>query len=137
MPPIRPHHKTRNGCKTCKKRKVKCDEELPMCKNCTRRGIECAWSNTSQNDLLEPGTFTHAASSSSENLPSTISNSTGTGSFDLLTLELIHHYATTTSHTLSPDPASENAWKTIAPKLAFDPKNQFLLYAILAISALH
>lgn len=108
-----------------------------MCKNCTRRGIECAWSNTSQNDLLEPGTFTHAASSSSENLPSTISNSTGTGSFDLLTLELIHHYATTTSHTLSPDPASENAWKTIAPKLAFDPKNQFLLYAILAISALH
>ncbi|KAK0199619.1 hypothetical protein DFS33DRAFT_177826 [Desarmillaria ectypa] len=69
--------KTRNGCKTCKQRKVNCDEEFPMGKN---------W------------TFTHAASSSHEIRPSIMSNCTGTCSFDLLTLEQIHRYTTTTSH---------------------------------------
>ncbi|KAK0451292.1 uncharacterized protein EV420DRAFT_1766345 [Desarmillaria tabescens] len=136
--PIRTHIKTRTGCKTCKRRRVKCDEELPICKNCTRRSIECVWIDTSQSHSVAPGTSTRATSSTSpENSPSTISKWTGAGSFDLLTLELIHHYTTATSHTLSPDPAKACVWDTSVSKLAFDPKNHFLLYAILAMSALH
>ncbi|KAG7444515.1 uncharacterized protein BT62DRAFT_995481 [Guyanagaster necrorhizus] len=137
MPPIRPHHKTRSGCRTCKQRKVKCDEELPMCKNCTRRGIECVWIDTPRHDLVVPETSTYASSCSRENPPSTISRCTRTGSFDLLTLELIHHFATATSHSFSSDPATANVWRTIVPKIAFDPRNQCLLHAILAMSALH
>ncbi|KAK0211949.1 hypothetical protein IW262DRAFT_1412655 [Armillaria fumosa] len=137
MAPIRPHHKSRKGCKTCKQRKVKCDEEHPICKNCTKRGIECVWNdvNTLRHDsVLE--TSTHVVSGSPGNLPSTVSTWTSS-SFDVLTLELIHHYATTTSHTLSFDPFVTSVWKTVVPKLAFAPENRFLLYAILAISALH
>ncbi|KAK0464434.1 uncharacterized protein EV420DRAFT_1760462, partial [Desarmillaria tabescens] len=137
MSPIRPHRKTRTGCKTCKQRRVKCGEELPKCKNCIRRGIECVWINIPQNDSVVPGTSTPAASSSHKNPPSTISRRTGASSFDLLTLELMHHYATVTSHSLSSDPASSSLWRTFIPKIAFDPKNQCLLYAILAMSALH
>ncbi|KAK0218780.1 hypothetical protein IW262DRAFT_1387423 [Armillaria fumosa] len=129
MSRIRAHHKTRSGCKTCKRRKVKCDEELPMCKNCTRRGVECIWINTPQ---------LNSRSSAPEDPPSTISRRTNiAGKFDLLTLELIHHYATSTSHSLSSDPAAVSVWRTVVPKIAFSPKNQCLLHAILAMSALH
>ncbi|KAK0473565.1 hypothetical protein IW261DRAFT_1503509 [Armillaria novae-zelandiae] len=129
MSRIRAHHKTRSGCKTCKRRKVKCDEEVPICKNCTRRGVECVWSNTAQPD---------SESSAPEDPPSTVSRRTNiAGTFDLLTLELIHHYATSTSHSLSSDPAAVSVWQTVVPKIAFSPKNQCLLHAILAMSALH
>ena len=33
--------KTRTGCRTCKLRKVKCDEEKPHCKRCTSTGRRC------------------------------------------------------------------------------------------------
>ncbi|KAK0188037.1 hypothetical protein F5146DRAFT_1226388 [Armillaria mellea] len=141
MPAIRPHQKTRRGCKTCKKRKVKCDEELPKCKNCAKRGIECVWINIPQRaSSVVSGTSTAAdaaTTNSHENPPSTISRRTGTSSLDLLTLELMHHYATDTSHSLSSDLASISLWQTVIPKIAFDPKNQCLLHAILAMSALH
>ncbi|KAI1309181.1 hypothetical protein F5Y03DRAFT_74134 [Xylaria venustula] len=33
--------KVRTGCRTCKVRKVKCDEEKPFCKRCTTTGRKC------------------------------------------------------------------------------------------------
>ncbi|KAK0502877.1 hypothetical protein EDD18DRAFT_1135475 [Armillaria luteobubalina] len=52
---------------------------------------------------------------------------TGTGSSDLLTLELMHHYSTSTALLSS----------LRSRRMAFDPHNQCLLHAILALSALH
>ncbi|EGY17067.1 C6 zinc finger protein [Verticillium dahliae VdLs.17] len=37
----RHHRKSRLGCKTCKRRKVKCDEAKPECGNCQRFGVAC------------------------------------------------------------------------------------------------
>lgn len=37
------HKKSRKGCATCKKRKVKCDETRPICGNCERMSIECVY----------------------------------------------------------------------------------------------
>lgn len=33
--------KSRNGCVTCKKRRLKCDETKPLCQNCIKKGIVC------------------------------------------------------------------------------------------------
>ncbi|KAL3455347.1 fungal-specific transcription factor domain-containing protein [Aspergillus heterothallicus] len=33
--------RSRNGCRTCRKRHQKCDERRPTCMNCRLRGIEC------------------------------------------------------------------------------------------------
>lgn len=33
--------KSRTGCVTCKKRRLKCDETKPLCQNCVKRGIVC------------------------------------------------------------------------------------------------
>lgn len=44
----RAHTKSRNGCKNCKARKVKCDETRPLCKNCERHYTnitECEWAD--------------------------------------------------------------------------------------------
>ncbi|KAF3921018.1 hypothetical protein AA313_de0200248 [Arthrobotrys entomopaga] len=35
------HNKSRDGCKACKERRIKCDEGRPKCANCVRRGDDC------------------------------------------------------------------------------------------------
>ncbi|ETI29103.1 hypothetical protein G647_01556 [Cladophialophora carrionii CBS 160.54] len=35
--PRKTHRKSKSGCRTCKQRKIKCDETRPICNNCTRR----------------------------------------------------------------------------------------------------
>lgn len=35
--------RSKKGCFSCKKRKVKCDENKPNCKNCNRSKLQCQW----------------------------------------------------------------------------------------------
>lgn len=37
------HLKSRKGCSTCKKRRVKCDEAKPLCNNCLRMKLPCGY----------------------------------------------------------------------------------------------
>ncbi|KAH6644799.1 hypothetical protein C7974DRAFT_28110 [Boeremia exigua] len=37
------HHKSRNGCTRCKRRKVKCNMQAPSCGNCNRRNETCEY----------------------------------------------------------------------------------------------
>lgn len=39
------HRKSRLGCKTCKQRKVKCDEKQPICARCEASGRTCSYLN--------------------------------------------------------------------------------------------
>ncbi|KAK3503559.1 hypothetical protein B0T13DRAFT_508350 [Neurospora crassa] len=41
--PRKGHTKSRRGCFTCKRRRVKCSEKLPECDNCTRIGLICEY----------------------------------------------------------------------------------------------
>ena len=34
--------RTKTGCWTCRERKVRCDEQRPICSNCVRLGLDCA-----------------------------------------------------------------------------------------------
>ncbi|KAL4973113.1 Rh-like protein/ammonium transporter [Aspergillus desertorum] len=36
--------RSKNGCSTCRRRKVKCGEEHPICRRCSALGISCGWS---------------------------------------------------------------------------------------------
>ncbi|KAJ4986290.1 C6 transcription factor [Stagonosporopsis vannaccii] len=44
MPKKRYHKKSRTGCDTCKRRRVKCDEVTPICGNCAQRQDPCHYS---------------------------------------------------------------------------------------------
>ncbi|KAK9457129.1 hypothetical protein V1511DRAFT_492765 [Dipodascopsis uninucleata] len=43
----KPHRKSRTGCRTCKKRRVKCDETHPRCLNCSNLGLTCSFLSAS------------------------------------------------------------------------------------------
>ncbi|KND87717.1 Sterol uptake control protein 2 [Tolypocladium ophioglossoides CBS 100239] len=42
-PSGRRYIRSREGCLTCKRRKVKCDEQRPRCSHCERLNMECKW----------------------------------------------------------------------------------------------
>ncbi|KAL6406471.1 Sterol uptake control protein 2 [Ilyonectria robusta] len=56
------YRKSRQGCRRCKQRRVKCDESRP-CSACTRHGLECTYSeqnasiseHAARSPLLTPG----------------------------------------------------------------------------------
>ncbi|RAH66142.1 Zn(II)2Cys6 transcription factor domain-containing protein [Aspergillus aculeatinus CBS 121060] len=41
--PRKSHRKSRNGCRTCKSRHVKCDEMKPECSNCLNHSVQCVY----------------------------------------------------------------------------------------------
>lgn len=51
------HQKSRNGCLTCKKRRVKCDETRPVCTKCHHMNLECGYAtpggDEEQNERLQ------------------------------------------------------------------------------------
>ncbi|KAJ5126731.1 hypothetical protein N7448_007510 [Penicillium atrosanguineum] len=46
-PPRKSHTKSRNGCKTCKRRHIRCDETFPQCRNCTKHNCRCDYQDMS------------------------------------------------------------------------------------------
>ena len=54
---------------------------------------------------------------------------------DMSILELLHHYTTSTSHTISRGFESDFFWAQDIPAIAFE--NEFLMYGILSIAAFH
>jgi hypothetical protein len=67
---------TRNGCKSCRLRRVKCDEARPQCKKCTSSGRECDYGVR----LLSPD----SNHSSRTLLPRSLSRSSGDRSLESL-----------------------------------------------------
>lgn len=115
----RPHTKTRHGCNTCKARKVRCDEEKPICRNCTRGNRECSYPE----HLLT--------------LSNVVVNTTDAQDqvFPLRDMELLHQYTSSTYALMSPEVDHYWIWQVYVPKLAF--QHRFLLHGILASTALH
>ncbi|KAH8819487.1 hypothetical protein F5884DRAFT_760673 [Xylogone sp. PMI_703] len=150
----RPHRKTRTGCKTCKRRKVKCDEQRPQCSNCIKHSVQCDYLLPPLSSL--PGTpitnLSHGAHSPFVDTPqlaaSELRDSTspyddmpGAGierralNLNLADLELLHNYSTSTCYSLSSNPILRTLWKINVPQLGF--AYGFVMRGILALSALH
>jgi hypothetical protein len=52
--PRRTHNKSRLGCQTCKKRRIKCDESTPKCGQCRDKGTECVYSQKPPSSTERP-----------------------------------------------------------------------------------
>lgn len=50
------HPKVRTGCRTCKRRRLKCDEQKPRCDRCLKSGWECEGYRNVQTWLFHPQT---------------------------------------------------------------------------------
>lgn len=56
------HSKAKTGCRTCKKRRVKCDESKPTCGRCASGGRRCGGYEPVKTWIFEPRTVTHQPS---------------------------------------------------------------------------
>ncbi|KAI9150327.1 Sterol uptake control protein [Paramyrothecium foliicola] len=136
----RAHTKSRKGCDACKKRKVKCDERYPSCFNCTRRGIGCSFALKNPPPDSGPLASQSPLSSLGGSDPLRGTYPSG-GQLDPSSerwwfgLELMHHYTNMTANTLALRPDMQYAWRITVPELAY--KCQFLMHAILSVTALH
>ncbi|KAI8624408.1 hypothetical protein F5Y19DRAFT_480694 [Xylariaceae sp. FL1651] len=110
----RSHRKTRSGCRTCKTRKIKCDEKKPACGNCIRHNVECG--------------FLALA-------PRSPRPTTGPG-LDLNRdhMELLHNFTISTYATLSENLVMKDFYRVTAVQMGLDC--DYVMRSLLAISSL-
>ncbi|KAF1990045.1 hypothetical protein K402DRAFT_390364, partial [Aulographum hederae CBS 113979] len=135
---IKSHRKTRTGCSQCKARRVKCDERKPSCSNCLRLCKPCSLLTTTPGPLptswAQPNKWCRSSLVDASAAASTALTNASDLALDRSDLELLHHYATSTSGTVA-DSKGVSIYRDKIPKMATE--YPFLLHGILAISAIH
>ncbi|CAG8346548.1 unnamed protein product [Penicillium salamii] len=142
----RSHTKSRTGCMSCKKRRIKCDEGKPACTQCLQHRIQCDYKNPSVPSTRLPTAHTISSAVLSPNgLTATSTPICATGAFssfqsplqdiDTTDFRLLHNFTTSTYLTLSDQKELRDLWQQQIPDLAFS--HSFLLRVIFAMSALH
>ncbi|CAG7916644.1 unnamed protein product [Penicillium olsonii] len=165
--PVRPknrisHTKSRNGCYTCKRRRVKCDEERPVCGACSIRGSQCTFPTpgstknrprrSAPHDINEtihestPEQYDHSAPRGGhESVISPLSFNLGPSGtsadenqsqshLNMNDLNLLQHYILHTSKKTSLNPEKVLVWERIIPDMA--STNEFLMHLLLALAGL-
>ncbi|KAF7177981.1 hypothetical protein CNMCM7691_006621 [Aspergillus felis] len=147
--PRRTHQKSRLGCKTCKKRRVKCDEKKPTCTNCRQHAVICEYATESAAPSrpprrpyrFRPSRYEIQIDPSSTTDTSKQSPSPGPTptppleSISLADLQLFHHYVTSTASTVTEGEDRKHLWDIYVPQWGFAFPS--ILHLILALSALH
>ena len=131
-------------------RGVKCGEERPACINCTRHSIQCDFLGTrsSASASASPGNLQTAIMDHSDSIPDTYPDgsasrgelpnyltSVNASSMNMVHLELLHNYATSTCFTLSHNPLIRTLWRINVPQVGLS--YSFVMHGIFSISALH
>jgi Zn(2)-Cys(6) binuclear cluster domain-containing protein/transcription factor-like protein len=155
MAPRLNHRKSRNGCKMCKRRRVKCDEIHPVCSGCKRHGVPCEYpmvehgsprigSDTATSTFVPRSPPRSDQDSASSYVGSAVDVDVGHDIFPLpderrrLELFLLHHFCSGTIPSFPSDEEGEPTvaiWSSHIVGLAL--AHEFLLNSIFSMSALH
>jgi hypothetical protein len=149
----RPHKKSRSGCMTCRKRRVKCDEKRPYCSICIQRDEECKYPQSAPSRGTHANALSTAGPSSAHmlqlqhdpilNIPAlkwqaSFSN-TCSRVYDsshratrFRELELMHHWTMTTCNSFTS--TARKLLQTWVPQSAM--QQDHLVESLLALSAL-
>ncbi|KAH8427035.1 Zn(II)2Cys6 transcription factor domain-containing protein [Aspergillus melleus] len=151
----RPHQKSRHGCRTCKRRRVKCDEARPICSNCEHRKETCDYDTDSSLIWASNRKLRRRGQRRTESLePSLLDQSTSaSATFDLLNrfgadddptvpsitlnmnqLELILQWNNDTHRFFTRNEETRHIWRDLIIEEAFN--TPFLMHGVLAVSAL-
>ncbi|KAH8667976.1 hypothetical protein BGZ60DRAFT_515428 [Tricladium varicosporioides] len=121
MPPRKSHLKSRNGCKECKRRKIKCDEAPIICGACRKSRITCSFTESQA-----PQTASEEGLANQKVIIT--SNS-------LLDLELLHHFTIKTSASFSTSELLHQFYRETLVQYSFT--YGWMLHTILTMSAFH
>ncbi|KAI0902003.1 C6 finger domain-containing protein [Annulohypoxylon nitens] len=126
------HKKSMFGCQRCRARRVKCNEEKPICYNCKRHGLPCNYDRDTFAKKVSPkppATQIPAPTESEENeLPESRSRR-------LLEARLMLQYTTETGGSISADGRTLGFFSQLIPKLAF--RSDALMYSMYCLAALN
>ncbi|KAK7181165.1 hypothetical protein DPSP01_010621 [Paraphaeosphaeria sporulosa] len=143
--------KSRNGCRQCKARRVKCNEQIP-CSSCRRYGVDCSLLAYPASSQLVDDRASSTVSGPSSSNPSPAASS-GAAVPVLPTassacrdsavprdgwmddLELMHHYTAHAYLTVPGNDQAKQTWGFMVTQEAF--RHKFLMHCILAFSASH
>ncbi|TVY78578.1 Sterol uptake control protein [Lachnellula suecica] len=117
-----------------------CDEQKPQCSNCIKHSVQCDFGLPPASSASPGGSFSRVGTPSSGTLhdsrrfnsPSAIHEPL---SLNMLDLELLHNFSTSTCLTLHTNPSLRALWKVNVPRVGFS--HDFVMRGILAVSALH
>ncbi|KAK9448207.1 uncharacterized protein V1518DRAFT_419980 [Limtongia smithiae] len=142
----RPHRKSRTGCRTCKRRRVKCDEVHPRCGHCMHLGLTCSFQSAAQmieneTAIARTGCGVSSAVVNGVMLLSGMSGSTfseipnGATGLDLADLRLMHVYSSRVHTTIATatHTKEEDLWGRRVPAVASNDLS--LMHAILAVAS--
>ncbi|CAG8890874.1 unnamed protein product [Penicillium egyptiacum] len=147
----RSHAKSRHGCSTCKRRRVKCDEQRPHCTNCVQRKQECVYSTegpyffagkprksgrTRRSSIAEQNADPFVGNvSATEGHPGAAQASSVVPTLNMEQLELELQWITQTHNLLARNEETRKVWEVLVLQEALH--TPFLMHGILGLSALH
>ncbi|KAI9369851.1 hypothetical protein BJX61DRAFT_545193 [Aspergillus egyptiacus] len=136
--PRRAHKKSRNGCLECKRRHVKCDENRPVCSNCTASERDCEYGTrfihaNSRPPLATSPTASNASPSSSVPPSATPPSIVYDQPVNMLHAELFHNLYTATHKIMG----SEESITWLSQAIGQAIAAPYLANEMLAFSALH
>ncbi|GAM91578.1 hypothetical protein ANO11243_096300 [Dothideomycetidae sp. 11243] len=136
------HTKSRTGCLTCRRRRVKCDEVRPACGVCSRLALDCNY-NSAAHTPSPPKNGWLATLSEMINNATKAGDGSEVGPFSareckarrLTELRLFHHWMSINHGPMQSDLSRRwrDLWYKEIPHLALEHDN--ILYALLALSA--
>ncbi|TGZ79403.1 hypothetical protein EX30DRAFT_308912 [Ascodesmis nigricans] len=145
----RSHTKSRLGCKTCKRRHIRCDETTPQCNNCTKHKVICSYRETMMTtdgvpDLkMTPQIQRELDAWRNEGIyPFPTLENTHIPSphqYSETELRLIHHISHIATQMQATDASSRYAiWTKRVPMfLRIAASHEFVMHALLGLSASH
>ncbi|CAG8949662.1 hypothetical protein HYFRA_00003980 [Hymenoscyphus fraxineus] len=135
----------RQGCLTCRKRKVKCDELKPSCGRCVRLQRECVWSEdlqVMQQGVQHQDTISSIITTGSRGLALQLNQPSGQGfvvefpSADRSMIPYIHHFVTFCCRFLAyPNDGEGNPFQEELVPLA--TSSPALIHSMTALAAAH
>ncbi|KAH8174344.1 fungal zn(2)-Cys(6) binuclear cluster domain-containing protein [Sarocladium implicatum] len=153
-PPRRSHTKSRKGCETCKRRHIRCDENFPQCRNCTKHKIRCPYNDIPASDSDRAGSPDKPDLMWTPEIQAVIADWQATGVFpfpemgiyptpmphnySLEDLRLIHHVASLHTELARIDGNNFTLWTRHIPTLLqIGSTTPYVMHALLAFSAMH
>ncbi|KAH7067300.1 hypothetical protein BKA63DRAFT_115666 [Paraphoma chrysanthemicola] len=147
------HRKSRGGCLTCKRKKVKCDEAQPSCGYCTLRKLNCEYPQERRSESTPASTNSQSSLESSPEPKNaepevdfndancaitswlTPATQSAIGQLTFEELDLLNHYKTSTWKTFAirGDLNTHDIHRDLVPRMSIS--HSHLLYALLSLAA--
>lgn len=135
----RTHYKSRRGCKECKQRHVKCDEQRPVCLQCSTLDRSCSYAYVIPDPPVPDGSSPLSKTTPLASPPAPAAQQLPPQVFNLGHLALLHHVETDLmrppyTHFIADEKNSSRLLRMIIQSALSTP---FLMDEVLAFAALH